>query len=313
MKIHTFTLQPYQIYLTIGQVRLGVLVHLVDGNGNRGYGDVAPFPALNRESFKESWNQLNLIKNAVTQTDWTLQNYMEELERLSLYPSVNFGVESALLSLLDPLPAASIQVSALLSGSPHQILEQAKLRKAEGYKVAKLKVGNLSIGDASRLIHQLKDLFLLRIDVNRAWSTEESLRFFSQFALDVFDYVEEPFQNPLELARFPHPIAIDESYPNVLSLEQMEMFPTLKALVYKPTVQGGLSGCIELKKWADERHLSFVLSGCFESDIGVVNIASLAQRLSLEAAVGIGTYHYLKSCIGPKKLTFSHDKLLINS
>lgn len=141
-------------------------------------------------------------------------------------------------------------------GSPQEILHQAALREQEGFISAKLKVSNHSFQEAANLIYQLKDRFRLRIDVNRAWKTDCSLKFFAQFPLDTFDYVEEPFKNPADLALFPHPLAIDESFPSDLSLKQLESLPTLKALIYKPTIQGGISGCLPVHKWAKQKGVS---------------------------------------------------------
>ncbi len=118
--------------------------------------------------------------------------------------------------------------------------------------------------------------------------------FFSQFAVDAFDYVEEPFQNPNDLALFSHPLAVDESFPQDLSLRQLEVLPTLKALIYKPTIQGGIIGCLHLLDWNRKRGVELVLSSSFESDVGLGHIASMAHRLSLTSPIGIGTYHFLK-------------------
>jgi o-succinylbenzoate synthase len=293
MKIQAMFLHSYQIPLTSGQIRSGVLVNLIDEEENSGWGDIAPLPKWSNETLDQSLSQLIRQKQAILKIDWTARSYLKELIQLSLYPSVAFGLESALLSLLTPLPDHTISTSALLMGSPKEILGQAKLRLSEGFTSAKLKVSNLSFEDASQLIHQLKDKFYLRIDVNRAWDTTDSLRFFSQFPKDTFDYVEEPFKNPKELAQFQHPLAIDESFPQDLSLEQLEELPKLKALVYKPTIQGGLLGCLPLKEWAMKRGISIVLSSSFESDIGLAHVASMAHRLSLPSPVGIGTYHHM--------------------
>ncbi len=251
-----------------------------------------------RESLKDALEELEQKREQILAIDWTLENCLETLEQLDLLPSSSFGLESALLSLLDPLPGKCVvPTSALLMGSCEEIQKCAELRHREGYTSAKLKVNQLSLQEAARLIHALKGLFRLRIDVNRAWTTADSLQFFSQFSLDTFDYVEEPFQNPHDLAQFPHPLAIDESFPRDLSLEQLSTLPTLKALIYKPTIQGGMLPCLHLQKWADERSIALVLSSSFESIIGLGHIASLAQRLQLLSPIGIGTYHYLDTAL----------------
>lgn len=305
MKIQTHSLHTYEIPLTNGQLRNGALINITDEKGNSGWGDVAPLPKWSLETLEDSSRQLDQKRQEIMNVDWTSHNCLNEIEKLKLLPSAVFGLESALLSILSPIPEHVVPASALLMGTPQEIMQQAKLRHNEGFTSAKLKVSNLSFKEAAEIIHQLKDKFRLRIDVNRGWSTSASLRFFEQFPLDTFDYVEEPFQNSKDLALFPHPLAVDESFPQDLCLEQLESLPTLKALIYKPTIQGGMLGCIFLREWAAKRGIKLVLSSSFESDLGLAHIASIAYRLSLSAPVGIGTYYYLSNLICLSSLRFS--------
>ncbi len=305
MKIQAFTLYSYEIPLTNGQIRSGALINITDEQGNSGWGDIAPLPKLSKETLEEALQSLNQSRHEIIKIDWTAENCLKELAKLKLLPSTSFGLESALLAIISPLPEFEVQSSALLMGSPTEILEQARLRHLEGYTLAKLKVSALSFKEAFCLINELKDKFRLRIDVNRAWTTSDSLRFFSQFSLDAFDYVEEPFQNPHDLAQFLHPFAVDESFREDLSLKQLESFPTLKAFIYKPTVQGGIAACLPLHEWTSKRGIALVLSGSFESDLGLAHIASIAHRLSLSAPVGIGTYHFLSDRLCEPSLQFS--------
>ncbi len=313
LKIQKLSLHPYEIPLTTGQMRSGVFLQIFDENGNGAWGEIAPLPKWSKETLPEALIQLNQKQDEILAANWTKETCLQELERLELLPSVTFGLESALLSLLDPLAEHQVSTSALLMGSPHEILQQAKQRLQEGFISAKLKVSNLRFEEAAQVIHALKDQLRLRIDVNRAWNTEDSLRFFAQFPLDTFDYVEEPFSNPHDLAQFLHPLAVDESYPHDLSLEEMESFPTLKALIYKPTMQGGMLGCMHLKQWAEKRGVEIVLSSSFESDLGLGYVASVAHRLSLPAPVGIGTFHYLEKHLCSPPLQFSNAVITIPS
>lgn len=298
MQIQVLSLCSYTLPLTNGHMRSGAWLRLVTREGNVSWGDVAPLPFFSRESLREALEELEQKRQRILAIDWTVENCLQELAQLDLPPSGSFGLESALLSLLDPLPGRCVvPTSALLMGSCEEIRACAQPRQREGFTSAKLKVSQLSLREAARLIDELKGLFRLRIDVNRAWTTPESLEFFSQFPLDTFDYVEEPFQNPHDLAQFPHPLAIDESFPQDLSLEQLSSLPTLKALVYKPTIQGGMLHCLPLQKWADEQGIELVLSSSFESVIGLAHIASLGQRLGLRSPMGIGTYHYLDTAL----------------
>lgn len=279
--------------LTSGQQRNGIWIELFDKEGNASRGDVAPLPKWSQESLADCLSQLSEKKALILRLDWTKANWQDQLASLKLLPALSFGLESALLFLLDPLEVSSPSLSALLMGSPTEILHQAHLRKNEGYTSAKLKVNNLTFKEAFELICTLSAQFRLRIDVNRAWSTSDALKFFSQFPLDAFDYVEEPFANPHDLSLFHHPLAVDESFPNDLSLKDLETLPTLKALIYKPTIQGGLLHSLPLYDWTQKRAIALILSSSFESKIGLQHIVSMAQRLGIKEPIGIGTYHFV--------------------
>lgn len=287
MPIVSLSLHPH-----ISHQRQSLLLHIQDKHGRTSYGEIAPLAGWSQETLDECLTQIHTLRDHLLTIPWTLSSYTYHLRALNLLPAVCFGLESALLSLLDPLPTHSIPISALLMGSVQEILAQAALRSNEGYTVAKLKIGNLSPHEATTLIHQLKPLFRLRIDVNRAWDTQRSMQFFSQFSQDSFEYVEEPFSTLDDLVHFPHPIAIDESLSK-LSLHALEQLPTLRALIYKPTIRGGMVNALPLLQWARERDIDFVLSSSFESDVGLTHIASMAYRLSSTLPIGLGTLHYL--------------------
>ena len=304
MKIKTLSIHSYQIPFLRNQTRSGALIHITNEEGNSSWGEIAPLPNWSRETLEDALKQMIGKKQSVLSIDWTTETCFEELRQLNLYPSVIFGLESALLTLLVPISKYTFPISALLIGSPREMIEHANLRLSEGFTSAKLKVGHLTFQQAEEVIFQLKDKLHLRIDVNRAWETADALRFFSQFPRDAFDYVEEPFKNPHELIQFQHPLAIDESFPQELSLKQLEELPMLKALIYKPTIQGGLLGCLPLHEWAVKRGVFLVLSSSFESNIGLAHVAAVAYRLSMLCnnerkipPVGIGTYHYMQKSL----------------
>jgi O-succinylbenzoate synthase len=310
MQIAKLSLHAYELPLKTGK-RFGVLIHLTNDKGHSSWGEIAPLPKWSEETLEDALEQCRKKHHEILQMEWTAENCFDKLIEFDLLPSVSFGLESALLSQLQPLPDHSVKTSALFMGSLNEILEQARAKSREGYTSAKLKVGNLPFKDAAYAINQLKDQFRLRIDVNRAWNTRDSLHFFSQFSLDAFDYVEEPFQNPHDLAQFSHPLAIDESYPCDVSFKEMETFPTLKAMVYKPTIQGGMLHCLPIHAWAKKRGVSLILSSSFESDLGLAHIASMAHRLKISAPVGIGTYDFLQKHLRTIPLKLSQSILQI--
>ena len=128
MKIQTLNLFSYEIALSHGQQRTGVLIEIRDDKGKSGWGDIAPLAKWSKETLEEAVDALNEIKQKILQIAWTEQNSLDELAGLQLPPSTSFGFESAVLSILSPISQFKIQTSALLMGSPIEILEQARLR-----------------------------------------------------------------------------------------------------------------------------------------------------------------------------------------
>jgi len=294
MRLKDASLEPYTIRLSHLPPRSGAILSLKTSRGQKSFGDLAPLHGWSRETLLEASHHFETLKSKILQTNWKTDSYLQTLKNFALLPSLSFALESALSELLWPTPFTSVPMSALLIGSREEILKEASRTQKLGIVSAKLKVSKLRFEEAKSLIDQLKNYFSLRIDVNRAWKTKDSLDFFANFPLDTFDYVEEPFQNPKDLYLFPHPLAIDESFPDDLSLKDLESLPTLKALVYKPTIQGGLERVFPLAKWTQQRNISLILSSALESDLGIFQIASMARRLSLKEPLGIGTYFYLK-------------------
>lgn len=313
MKLRSLSVYNYEISMKSGQMRSGIFIHLTDDNGKEALGEIAPLPKWSQETLDQSIAQLKHFRDIILNQEWLLETIWDNMARLHLLPSVAFGLESALLTMLDPQHEFQVSASALLMGSPKEILSQATVRINEGFKSAKLKVSHLTFSEASHIIHELKDRISLRIDVNRAWETKDSLHFFSQFSIDTFDYVEEPFKNPLDLEYFSHPLAVDESYRLDLSLSDLEKVPALKALIYKPTIQGGYLCLKPLKKWAKSRDVEVVLSSSFESDIGLAHLASVANRFSLDAPIGVGTFHHMDRLLCPCPLVFFQGKLQVKS
>jgi O-succinylbenzoate synthase len=293
MRLKELKFHPYSFGLTTGQQRSALQIEVISSDNAVSWGEAAPLPGWSRDTLAETAAQLRENCHLLIDTDWQLSSLFEELATFKLLPAASFALESALLRLLNPQPSSHIATSALLMGSIDQITQQAEQRAAEGHTSAKLKVSNHSFKDAKFLIDSLKGLFKLRIDVNRAWSTADARTFFSQFPPGIFDYVEEPFTNPHDLKLFTHPLAIDESFPEMVSLEQLSDLPTLKAVIYKPTIQGGILHCRPLQQWCQKNDIQLVLSSSFESPLGLQQIVDMASRLSITTPLGIGTRYFL--------------------
>lgn len=182
-------------------------------------------------------------------------------------PSVKFGLACAEKSLQ----------------SVH--LPLAALTPKHSFPVLKLKLGHLSVTDAVELVRKHCKKYRLRLDCNRKWTLDQALEFATYFESTDFDYMEEPVETMEELIIFSEathfPIALDESIDCI-----WEKIPSLKAIVVKPTVIGHIPKV--------PPHLKLVLSSSYESGIGLLHIARLAQELNTTEHVGLDTYTALK-------------------
>ena len=189
-----------------------------------------------------------------------------------ILPSVRFGFSS----LKKPLQSVHIPLSSL--------------GPKNGFSTWKLKLGHLSLKQAIEYTKNCLGKASLRLDFNRKWSLEDAIRFTGYFKRDDFEYLEEPVPTDsiVEFSKKTHfPIALDES----IHLKWEEI-PSLKAIVVKPTIVGFIPDV--------PTHLKRVLSSSYESDLGLLHIANLANE---NIAAGLDTYHAFKEVllVGPLK------------
>ncbi len=210
-----------------------------------------------------------------------------------------------------PHHAFSLPIAALLTGSADSIVLQARAYLALGFKCAKVKVGALNFPDAKRLLNDLSKHFLLRVDVNRMWPTEEALSFFSSFSKEAFEFVEEPVQELKTLARFPLPFALDESVRERSEILQMPL-KNLRALVIKPTLTGSLQRCFQLSMRAKQLGIYTVVSSAFESGVGIFHLAHFAKIVQPKGvSAGLGTYLLMEEDVLDERLQIKGGRLYI--
>jgi O-succinylbenzoate synthase len=136
--------------------REGLLVELINEEGGRGMGEIAPLPGWSHE---------------------TLSGVLEELRAGNIIsPSVQFGLESAYLSLSPVQLPLSFPICPLLTGSAAEILRKASSLTE---KIVKVKLAALNDEEAFDILKELRKRFHLRIDLNRQWTSQRSLKFFS--------------------------------------------------------------------------------------------------------------------------------------
>ena len=112
------------------------------------------------------------------------------------------------------------------------------------------------------------------------------------FPLSHLDYYEDPLKSPLDSPFFPYPLAFDETIRSG-GIEKIPFLPQLKALIIKPSLMGGCSRLTKIVSLCQKKGIDFILSSSYESEIGLMQIAKLEQRLKLpKKAIGLDTSSY---------------------
>ncbi len=302
--------------------RAGLLIRLQAEDGHSGWGEIAPFPGLNREDLAAAEAQTRSIRGnligrrlppVLPLLDTAFETWIGEYR---LFPSVRYGIETAALNLLanaagkplcallSPRYRSTVAVNALLSGSRDEIKAQLPCLVTEGYKAIKLKVGRQKTEEDAELVREVSAALpasvSLRLDANRAWQLEEALSFGKAIRNCRIEYIEEPLQDSSEWERWERfhaetglPLALDETLAE-MSPGDFRPFPGLAALVLKPSVLGGFEKTMQLARLAAIHRLKAVISSVFSSGVGLAAEAALAACVNEEEVpAGLDTYRWL--------------------
>lgn len=285
MLIKDFSFEP--ILIDSRFFRKGILLAIRNQNNEVATAEISPLPGHSHETLDDALEQLQSLKRRILTTWWTNQA-LPYLETWDLYPSVHFGVKSALLDLLDPVEnAPKSPMYALLLGTPDEIIQRSKDAKEEGFKEAKVKLGHFSPEIAKDVVDQLSEDFKLRLDLNRRWTLDESISLCRHYPQDHFNYLEEPCSNPEDLHHFPYPFALDETLTDHYDLAPFLQLDQLKALIIKPTLLSPIDPFLNLGK-------QVVITSSFEGPLGITQLKRLILRLGLQNTLhGLDTLRYM--------------------
>jgi O-succinylbenzoate synthase len=276
----------YRLPLRDGGSREGILLR----QGNR-WGDAAPLPGWSRETLEEVKASLQGSEDFV--------------------PASLRCAREALAEDWVPL-RKEVPLNALLDGSAGQILAGAVRAYREGCRCLKIKTSRIDsaqlvdlVGDITR---ETEGLCKLRLDPNRSWAFEETLRIAESLREFPIEYFEEPLAETHRLseliARSACPIALDETLREI-SPADLSQFQGVAALVLKPTLIGGFEHCRQFALEGERLGMTSVVSAAYESGVGIHALSRFAASLPRISAVGLDTYSRLESDVLMKRLNLS--------
>lgn len=234
---------------------------------------------------------------------------------LSDYPSIKFGLESALLDLTNggrriyfdnnfSKGKKRIPINGLVWMGDEQFMrEQIEEKLQAGFSTIKMKIGAINPDVELNLLKAIRktyspDDITLRVDANGAFTLEEAKKRLSQLAEIQVHSIEQPikagnWKDMKELcSNTPIPIALDEELIGVYDTsKKIELLESIlpQFIILKPSLHGGISGTQEWIRLAEERKIGWWMTSALESNIGLNVIAQLTAEYQNPLPHGLGT------------------------
>ena len=236
-------------------------------------------------------------------------------QELIEFPSIQFGVEMAFLSLksenpfvLFPSKFTSGEQSIVINGlvwmgdeafMKHQIEEKI----AAGFTCIKLKIGAIDFEKELALLRFIRQNFdeksmEIRVDANGAFTEDEALDKINQITGFKLHSIEQPIQkNHTDtmsvLCKMTNlPIALDEELIGVFSLDDKEALLQKiqpQYIILKPSFIGGFRGTLEWISLAEKLNIGWWITSALESNIGLNAIAQFTFLQHNLMPQGLGT------------------------
>lgn len=285
------------------------LLSVTDGTAV-GVGECAPLPQLSCDDLPNYAEVLRRFCDDVERTGAV------DYEAMRNYPSMLFGLETALLNLrcgallfntAFSRGEVGIPMNGLVwMGSHDEMLRRMEEKLAQGFRCIKIKIGAIGFDEELDLIRRLRQRFSadeveIRVDANGAFSPEEAFgRLVSLSQLDLHS-IEQPIRagqwaDMAMLCReSPLPIALDEELIGVNDpAQKAQLLDIIKPqyIILKPSLHGGMRGCREWIDMASERAIGSWMTSALESNVGLNAIAQLCSAVygdHITMPQGLGT------------------------
>ena len=297
-----------------------------------GIGECAPLPDLSCDFDEHYEAKLQEVCDGIDDVFEWLDEGLRE------YPSILFGLETALMDLqmgnhhqLYDAPFSLGQEGILMNGliwmgEPDDMREQIQDKLKQGFTCIKLKIGAQDIEEELAIIKGIRDEFPadqleIRVDANGAFDKDTVMPILERLGELGIHSIEQPIA-PGQIGgmRFlarksPVPIAFDEELIGIHDIdEKRKLLKNTKPqyLILKPSLHGGMSGCQEWIELAEAKKIDWWVTSALESNIGLNAIAQWAASLEVTMPQGLGTGQLFTNNI-PSPLEVRGERLYYNT
>lgn len=282
---------------------------VLEQNGKKGIGECGILRSLSIDDRPDYEKKLQ----------WTCANIhlgKDKLwDALLEFPSIQFGIEMAFLSLVSETPfllfpsgftngKKSIEINGLVwMGSATFMKQQIEEKLADGFRCVKLKIGAIDFDKELQLLRFIRQHFTpeqieIRVDANGAFDSNKALYKLIQLSEFKLHSIEQPIQknntdSMAELCKTaPFPIALDEELIGVFTTtEKEDLLIKIKPqyIILKPSFVGGFRGTQEWISLAEKHNIGWWITSALESNIGLNAIAQWTFTLNNSMPQGLGT------------------------
>jgi len=282
-------------------------IFLNDGT-HTGIGECAPLPDLSVDDLKK-------MSTKLLQVCEEIGYFIQFAEELRTWPSIRFGLETALLDLKNGgqqqlFPSAftrgeqGIPINGLIwMGAPEFMKQQVRAKLDAGFRCIKMKIGALDFETEFSLLKAIREEFspeeiTLRVDANCAYSYQTALENLKRLSDLHIHSIEQPiatghWNEMAELcSKSPVSIGLDEELIGISCRNEMQkLLETIHPayLILKPSLLGGFAGCEKWIEQAGKYGTGWWITSALESNIGLNAIAQWTFQLNAKGEQGLGT------------------------
>lgn len=282
---------------------------ILEENGRYGIGECGLFRGLSHDDVPNYEEQLKWLMDNINMDNKTLLN------KLRNYPSIQFGLEQALLSLasgnpFDLFPSdftnaeRPIEINGLIwMGEPEYMHEQIQQKIEEGFRCIKMKIGSIDFDAELGLLESIRKKFdhntiEMRVDANGAFSPDEALDKLKTLAQFDLHSIEQPIKQGQSksmkslCSHTPLSIALDEELIGIIDYakkEELLQEINPQYIILKPSLIGGYQGSEEWIGLAKKYNIGWWVTSALESNVGLNAIAQWTATLENQLPQGLGT------------------------